>query len=187
MTTPLELSQFEQIFKNNHKRLCNLAYKIVGEKDASEDIVQELFVKIWNKRENLMINEVKSYLNRSTINASLNYLKSGKSRKLMASMDGVDIGSNSTEEYLNASELQTKIELAIRKLPSKCQAIFALSRFENMSSKEIAQHLNVSTKTVDNQIGIALSKLRKELKPYLIISGVTLLILGLLYFMFMYG
>ena len=183
MTSHLELSQFEQLFKSNHERLCNLSFKIVGERDTSEDLVQELFIKIWNKRETLAIQETKSYLNKSIVNASLNYLKSAKNRRLMTTAIP-DVGLNATEEELKATELQNKIDLAIKTLPAKCQTIFALSRFENMPSKEIAAHLDISTKTVDNQIGIALAKLRKELKPYLILSAVTLLLLYLLFVAF---
>ncbi len=180
MATFAELSQFEEIFKKSHRRLCNLSYKIVGEKAASEDLVQELFVKLWKKRKTLDVQDLKTYLNKSIVNASLNYLKSSKNKVLLTIESTPEIGSNVTEEHLQLTELQVKIDLAVKKLPPKCQTIFALSRFEGMSSKEIAKYLDVSTKTVDNQIGIALSKLREELKPYLIVSVVSLLLLLLL-------
>lgn len=182
MTASLEIPDFERLFKNHHKRLCNLSYKIVGEKDTSEDLVQELFIRIWKKKEVLEIADMRNYLNRSIVNASLNYLKSVKHRRLITPLEVLsDVESNETEEQLKLRELRNKIDLAIKKLPPKCQTIFALSRFEQMSSKEIADHLGLSKKTVDNQIGIALSKLRNELKPYLVLSMITLLMLLLLF------
>lgn len=178
----MDLSRFEELFKNHHDKLCNLSYKIVGEKDAAEDLVQELFIKLWDKRDTLTIHEFGGYLSKSIVNSSLNYLKSAKSRRAMMTMDVVpDMGEEVTEEQLKVNELQAKIDLAIRKLPAKCQTIFALSRFENMSSREIANQLGLSVKTVDNQIGIALSKLREELKPYLLLSVVILWLLYLLF------
>ena len=172
---------FESVYKTHYKALCNLAYKMVGEQPAAEDIVQNLFVKLWGKREKIVADNIRSYLTKSVINASLNYLKSHRSGRLisLASIQGQ--ADHSTEQQLQYSELQAQIDRAIKKLPAKCQVIFSLSRFEGMPSQEIADHLGVSKRTVDNQIGIALKKLREALKHYLVAGTVFLLVLWVLF------
>lgn len=176
-----DLTSFESIYKSYYKQLCNLAFKIIGDQAAAEDVVQNLFIKIWNKRDMIVVSDIKAYVNKSTINASLNYLKSSKNRSMISLASVPDQNDDTTEKQVRLNELHAKIDLAIKKLPPKCQVIFNLSRFEHMSGDEIAQHLGVSKKTVDNQIGIALKKLREELKPYLIIGGIILVVLCLVY------
>ncbi|MCG8321239.1 MAG: RNA polymerase sigma-70 factor [Cytophagales bacterium] len=176
-----DLTSFESIYKSYYKQLCGLAFNIIGDQSASEDVVQNLFIKIWNKRDMIVVSDINAYVKKSTINASLNYLKSSKSRTIVSLASLTDHSDNVTEKKVKLNELQQRIDLAIKRLPPKCQLIFNLSRFEHMSGSEIAKHLGVSKKTVDNQIGIALKKLREELKPYLIIEGIILAILWILY------
>lgn len=176
-----DLASFESIYKSYYGQLCNLAYKIIGDQAAAEDVVQNLFIKIWSKRDMIVVSDVKAYVNKSTINASLNYLKSSKIKSTISLAVVPEQNDNSTEKHVRLNELHTKIDMAIKRLPPKCQVIFNLSRFEHMSGDEIAQHLGVSKKTVNNQIGIALKKLREELKPYLVIGGTILVVLGVIY------
>ena len=181
MKTFENLTSFESVYKSYYKQLCNLAFNIIGDQVAAEDVVQNLFIKIWNKRNTIVVNDIKAYVYKSTINTSLNYLKSSKNRNMVSLATLLDHGDNTTEKQVKLNELQSKIDLAIRKLPPKCQVIFNLSRFEHMSASEIAKYLGVSKKTVDNQIGIALKKLREELKPYIIIGGIVLIVLWIFY------
>lgn len=159
----------ENLFRQHYRRLCNVAHRIINDRTASEDIVQGIFEKLWNKKDELQINTTaEGYLVRATSNAALNYLES---RKRIIPIDfaatSLQTDPITPEKALAYSEFQEKVKTALDKLPPKCKAIFALSRFEGMKYKEIAEHLDISIKTVENQMGIALEKLREDLKPYL--------------------
>jgi RNA polymerase sigma-70 factor (family 1) len=172
-----ELGQrFEEIYKSHYKALRNAAEQIVGDQDAAHDVVQEVFLKLWHRKDELgvILNE-RAYLMRSVVNTSITHLsKNKKNRELQdhhAEWDG------STDRGILEKELQRKIETALETLPPKCKAIFVLSRLENMKNKEIAGLLGLSLKTVENQMGIALKKMKTELKEYF--KGETLLVLVL--------
>lgn len=155
--------------------LCNAANKILNDADTAEDVVQDVFVKFWSKRENMnIIHSVKSYLYRATINTSLNYLESNK--KIIRLKDTEHSSESltiNTGEELSHKELKNKIDEAIDQLPPKCKVIFVLSRNEGMKYQQIADHLGISVKTVENQMGKALKMLRERLKPFLTKEFIT--------------
>lgn len=160
-------TSFEEIFRIHYQSLCNAAYKIIDDKDAAEDVVQDVFLKLWTKKEDLtIIQSVKSYLYRAIINTSLNYLESNKKVIRLETNDSSKLSVNAGEE-LHHKELEIKINTAINKLPPKCKVIFVLSRYEGMKYQQIADHLGISVKTVENQMGKALQMLREQLKPFL--------------------
>jgi RNA polymerase sigma-70 factor (ECF subfamily) len=173
---------FEEMYRLHYKMLRVAVERIIADKDASHDIVQEVFLKLWKRRDELdLIGNKKAYLFRAVINDSIKYLEVNKSK---VSLYELNIKSTDTSDSrLLSGELEKKIRLALNRLPPKCKAIFVLCRFENMKYKEIAQYLDVSLKTVENQMGIALKKMREELSPYLtkefmglaFITGVTCL------------
>ncbi len=178
------LDNFEDVYKAHYKLLRNAAENIIDDHDAAHDVVQEVFLKLWAKRDEIQaILNVKAYLFRSVINASLSYLESNKNK--IKTEDFRQASTITTDSKLMAQELETKIQNALKALPPKCKAIFVLSRFEGLKNKEIAEHLNLSLKTVENQMGIALKRMKEDLKPYLtrellvmllsmgLISGVT--------------
>ncbi len=150
--------------------LANVAYKIVNDRDAAKDIVQDVFVKVWNRKTDLQPESVtSSYLYRSVVNTGLNYLEKNKrlhqlDSSLMEQFINNDI---LPDESITNQELLENINAAIDLLPPKCRTIFVLSRFEELKYKEIAEHLNISIKTVENQMGIALRRMREQLSPYL--------------------
>jgi RNA polymerase sigma-70 factor, ECF subfamily len=154
------------LFDQYYLEFCKLSFKYVGRTDIAEDIVQEVFINIWNKRFALNYSgKVKPYLLKSVINASINYIKSKFARQDMADED---FAKNTPEKYdphdeLVKSELNQLVKIAIEQLPDKCRAIFMLSRFSDLTYKEIAEQLNISIKTVEAQIGIALKKLQQFL------------------------
>lgn len=157
---------FEEVYKSHYKMLRNAAENIIGDKDASHDVVQEVFMKLWNKRQELdHILNIKAYLFKSVINTSLSWLENNKNKSPLPDLK-LESGASSDSGIL-ARELETKIQAALNTLPPKCKAIFALSRFEGLKNKEIAEHLGLSLKTVENQMGIALKKMRDDLKQYL--------------------
>lgn len=162
-----ELSDnFEEMYKTHYRMLRNAAENIIGDNDAAHDVVQEVFVRLWNKREEIgaILNQ-KAYLFKSVINASITYLENNKSKVRMGELKIESAGR--TDSGVLAKELEAKIQVALNALPPKCKAIFVLSRFDGLKNKEIAQVLGVSLKTVENQMGIALKKMKDELKPFL--------------------
>jgi RNA polymerase sigma-70 factor, ECF subfamily len=150
--------------------MFEIAFRVVKNQDNADDIVQEVFIHIWNKREELNINStIEGYLVKSTVNKALNFLEKEKKNIKVELNDLIEFEANSKNNSSNYDDelLRNLIELSLDNLPPKCKTIFILSRFENMKNKEIAEHLGVSIKTVENQMTIALSKLNKELKPKL--------------------
>ena len=155
--------------------LVGFAYKYVKSSEDAKGIVQEVFVSVWKNRDHLELNEkLKSYLFTATKNKSLNFLD--KRRLQTVSIDAsveedraeiqVNDGNNIASEDMELAELQAVINSEVEKLPPKCQQIFLLSRKEQLSYKEIAAQLDVSTKTVENQIGIAIKRIRKRVFAY---------------------
>ena len=159
-------NDFEEMYKLHYKMLRVAVEKIINDKDASHDIVQDVFLKLWKRKDELdAIENKKAYLFKSVINNSIKHLESikGKVNHYDLTIETVD----RADSNLLTKELEEKIQFALNRLPPKCKVIFVLSRFENMKYKEIAQHLGVSQKTVENQMGIALKKMRDELNVYL--------------------
>ncbi|MBX9851614.1 MAG: RNA polymerase sigma-70 factor [Cytophagaceae bacterium] len=163
-----DLKDFENLFKANYKRLCLVSYRIVNNKDTAEDVVQDVFFKFWNEKDKISIKStVKGYLYQSVVNASLNQTKKNQKYASIESAEDIQVSvipeSNSE---INQSELKEKIKEAIDQLPPKCKAIFIMSRYEGLKYQEIAGLLQISVKTVENQMGIALEKLRCNLREY---------------------
>jgi RNA polymerase sigma-70 factor (ECF subfamily) len=158
----------ELLFKHYYSPLCRTVNRIVRDTDAAEDLVQDVFMKVWNNRKTLEINfSMKSYLYRSAINSALNYLEKNKKQVHMEEASFVEPSTNNTEDLLNASEVQQRVNEATEALPPACKTIFILSRHENMSYKEIADTLQISPKTVENQMGKALKHFREYLNAYI--------------------
>ena len=152
------------------KALCSFANLIVKQPEIAEEITQNIFMEIWMKREKLPVNSsFKAYILTAVRNDCLDHLKH---KKTVEKYTDLQI-KNKTYAYddifnqLIDKELQAHLDSAIQKLPEHCRKVFLLSRFHYHSYKEIAGELNISIKTVENQIGKALKIIRKELDPYL--------------------
>ncbi|GAL85314.1 ECF subfamily RNA polymerase sigma-24 subunit [Sporocytophaga myxococcoides] len=160
---------FERIFRTYYAQLCRSVYRIVQDKDASEDIVQEVFMKIWTKKDELSIHlTIKSYLFAAAYNSSFNYLKQQKKFSDTEEETWINIaGSDRADQSLHSGELDEHINQAINSLPPACRSVFILSRYEELSYKEIAETLQISVKTVENQMVKALKVLREKLAPFL--------------------
>ena len=156
--------KFEELFNSLYERLCRSSYRIVQDEHAAEDIVQDVYCTLWRKKEELQIESYEGYLLRSVYNASLNTLKKKKGQELQSIEEEVfhvkDTSVN-PEQRLQLAETKDTINKAIENLPTACRAIFVLSRFENRSNKEIATDLNLSIKTVENQMTKALRLIRR--------------------------
>ena len=165
-----DITAFEMIFKTYYQPLCNYAYSFVQDRDEAEEIVQSTFLTVWEKRENLTIHTgVKPYLYAMVRNASLNVLKHEKIKQQHAAVElaVAERSSESVTRTVMASELEERIYNALNKLPEQCRLVFKLSRFEELKYAEIAEQLNISVKTVENQMGKALKIMRDQLKDYL--------------------
>jgi RNA polymerase sigma-70 factor (ECF subfamily) len=166
-------SAYELLFKEYYKVLVIFATKYLKDVEASKELVQELFVHIYERRENLDINSsLKSYLFRSVHNRSINYINSRKIREKYAEhySQTADIKQNTLEQDVNASELENALHTAINQLPPRCKVIFKMNRFDGLSNNEIAEKLTLSKRTVETQISKALKILRVKLEPYMAAS-----------------
>ncbi|HYF70839.1 MAG TPA: RNA polymerase sigma-70 factor [Ohtaekwangia sp.] len=165
-----DITAFEMLFRTYYQPLCNYAYTFVQDRDEAEEIVQSAFLSIWEKREMLEIRTaVKPYLYAMVRNACLNVLKHQKVKLQHAELElaVAERSSESVARTVMASELEHNIFRAMEALPQQCRIIFKLSRFEELKYAEIAAELNISIKTVENQMGKALKIMREQLKEYL--------------------
>ena len=166
----------EILFRKYYAGLCKSLYKILRDATLAEDIVQEVFLKVWEVRETLKMEDaIQSYLYRSCYNAALNFLKQQKKNTDLDNLEATITGSDSAERHLNFQETEAEIQKAIDALPPKTKVVFSLSRFEELSYKEIAERLDISVKSVEKHMGIALQRLRENLKDYLVAVFLLLL------------
>ncbi len=167
---------FESLFKEYFKVLSLYAKKYVYDIDIAKDITQETFVKLYEKRENLVIHtSLKSFLFTSVRNKCLDYIKLNKIReqhqeaiKYQSSLSSED----DDDDKIRITELQQKLHNIIKTLPAQNQKIFMLSRFEGKSNQEIANEMNLSKRTVETHISNALKKIRAS-----VALGVLIIIL----------
>ena len=162
---------FEKIFRKYYTSLCIHANRLVRNMDVAEEIVQDIFLHVWENRASLRITiSLSAYLHRSVHNSSLNHLKHKKVRDKYEQYVLVKRSNqDSTKDYVVAKELEQKIEEGINQLPEQCKIIFCMNRFESLKYKEIAEKLSISIKTVEAQMGKALKILRNHVKEFLVL------------------
>lgn len=161
---------FSLLFRNYYKDLVLFAGNFLPNQTLCEDIVQSVFLKLWEGREVIKIERsLKSFLLRSVQNSCLDELRHVKIVRGHEGMmkDFHFLEALDTEEYVLYSDLQQHLNDALNKLPPNCIEAFRLNRFEGFKYKEIAQRLNVSERTVEVRIGKAINLLRKHLKEFL--------------------
>ena len=161
---------FETFFRTYYQRLCNYANTILNDMDEAEEMVQNAFMALWEKRASLEIHtSLKSYLYRSVYNSSLNRVKHLKVQQKHTEFykQSATQSHESTTEKLLESELEQMARNAVEQLPTQCRTVFKLSRYENLTYAEIAQQLDISVKTVENHMVKALRTLREKLKDFL--------------------
>ena len=160
---------FEALFRSHYAALHAFARSFISDPEQAEEMVQDVFFKIWEKRDQIEITtSIKSYLYSSVRNHCLNHLKHLKVRSGYADFatnHGSELHSD-VEEKLDYSELEAKLNELVQSLPEQCQRIFRMSRFDGKKQREIADELGISIKTVENQMGRALKVMREGLKGY---------------------
>ena len=168
---------FEQLFKSHFVHLCNFAQQYVSDMDSARDIVQKVFIRLWEQREQMDPNQsIRSYLFTSVKNRCLNHIRDQKKyRSSVLDVDIQDIDIAFEEDQMAVEELQQKIDLALSKLPEKCRQVFEMSRFQHKKYQEIAEALDISKKTVEAHMSRALRSLREDLKDCM---WVLILLLG---------
>ena len=163
-------TDFEMLFRNHYSALCSYANQFLKDVDAAEEVVQEVMLRIWTNRDSLVVDiSIKSYLFRAVRNGCMNVLKHVKVReeyKAWREHQG-DESHLSKEDEMIASELEQRIREAIDKLPMERRKVFIMSRYDGLTYSQIADKLNISVKTVENQMGKALKTLRLDLADYL--------------------
>ncbi len=177
-----EESAIDLVFRKYYAYLCKSVYRIISDTQITEDLAQEVFYELWRKRTQLNITtSLRAYLKRAALNKALNYIRDQKiDFRNAPAKEELTSKEASIVQELAAENLQKEIDQAIDSLPEKCRLVFVLSRYEEMSYRQIADQLDISIKTVENQISKALKSLRKSLAAHLPSS---LLLLVLQYFL----
>lgn len=159
-------SAYEQLFKDYYQPLAVFANSYVEDIETGKEIVQDLFVHLYEKRKTLVITaSLKSYLYQSVRNRCLNHLKHQQVQKTHhEQMKPESDFSNDLEERIQETELEHLIFKVVDQLPPQCRKIFTMSRVSGLSNGEIAEKLNISKRTVETQISNALKVLRKKLE-----------------------
>lgn len=163
---------YRDIFNAFYAPLCQYALIYLNQTSIAEEVVHNLFIKLWENKADLEIRtSFKSYLFRSVRNQCLNHLRNQKSRAISVdSLEEVEdelLEEISIYEEMDMPELKATIKSAIDDLPPKCRQIFLMSRESELTYTQIAEELSVSKKTVENQMGIALKRLKEKLSPSL--------------------
>ena len=160
---------FKHFFQTYYTDLCNFANTYVRDTTLSEEIVQDIFVYFWENKSKLQLtHSAKSYLYSASKYKSLNVLRD-QNRISRIHSEIADLNPQlalQEDELLDSAQLHDILDAAINELPPKCKEIFLLSKEHELSNKEIAEQLDISVKGVENQMTIALKKLRESLAPY---------------------
>ncbi len=158
--------EFEKLFRSSYVSLVRYTKTIIRDHDASEEIVQEFFFRLWQDRQNLKIeSSLNGYLYRSVHNRALHYLEHQKvvSRHAGEVLATADLTSEPVTDAIYYHELQARVARVLERLPERCRLIFRMNRFEGLKYNEIADKLAVSLKTVEADMGKALKEFRKAL------------------------
>jgi len=159
---------FEELFKKYFTPMMAFSRRILGDEDDAREVVHQVFINLWEKRNEIDLStSLKSYLLTAVNNRSLNVIRD---RKKFSSEEVPEIaGEWDVSAQIESMELEEKIREALDSLPDRCRKIFELNRFDGLKYAEIAKQLDISVKTVENQVSKALRILREQLGKYLTI------------------
>lgn len=160
---------FRFFFDKYYNYLCNFVNVYIRDPDMSEEIVQGIYVYFWENREKIKIEiSIESYLLRAAKYKSLNYIRNNKIRGIIHEKlyEFTETSYEMPVNVISTGQLREIIEKSVNSLPERCREIYILGKEKNLTYKEIASELDISVKTVENQMGKALKRLREMLKPY---------------------
>jgi RNA polymerase sigma-70 factor, ECF subfamily len=167
-----DAKSFELLFNTYYAQLCAYANRFLNDSDEAEEIAQDVFVRLWNSRTNLDEDDsIKGYLFTAVKNKCLHCLEHKKVKDKYASIlyhVYTTVHEQTVHDQFVASELQVEIDKALEDLPKQCRTVFQLNREKGLKYAEIATHLNISQKTVETQMSRALSKLKVQLRDYML-------------------
>ena len=158
---------FKMLYDRYSKKLFYFSLRYLGDNEEAEELVQSVFISIWEHRGSLdETMSVKSYIYRSAVNYVFNYLKKKaiRARFIEAELQNGELHSNQTYDQIFFHDLEESINSIVETLPLQQQKIFRLSRFEGLSHEKIAKNLDLSVRTVENQVYRALKIIKSKLK-----------------------
>ncbi len=163
-----EEAAFQTLFRDYYPPLCVYAKRLTGDADGAREVVQDLFVRLYEGREELpALGSLKSYLYAAVRNACLNQLKQAQTRHQHHQRLLYQAPTGEDTDALVQLELEEKIWRAVQDLPEQCRKIFRMNRFEDKKNRQIAEELGISVRTVETQISKALRLLRGALSDFL--------------------
>ncbi|NGM61603.1 RNA polymerase sigma-70 factor [Sphingobacterium sp. SGG-5] len=155
---------FTEIYNRYWESLYRSAFHVLKDRDVCMDVLQEVFIWIWNHRTQLQVTSLKSYLYGAVKYKIANSIRDGKTRGNLYHAAHASIPDTSfVDSSVEVAELKLIIQQFTEGLPDRCKEVFHLSRSQQLNNKEIASKLNISEKTVENQLTIALKRLRLKL------------------------
>lgn len=159
-----DYTSYNQLFLRYYSRLCAYVYGITENYNSSEDVVQELFIRLWTNRHKLEIKDsISGYLYRSSKNAALNHLRAEKSRQ--KSIENLPAQEwHSDDNLIEQIEFSAYLQQCIDQLPERSREVFLKSRYEGLKQKDISDQLGISVKTIKNQIWKSLQFLKSCLE-----------------------
>ncbi len=160
---------FPDVFRAYYSTVCDQVYRVLGNPSEVEDVAQDIFYELYQKKDQLMIrSSLRAYLKRMARTRTLNHIrdKKWKWKEDESVLDHVQDRDAPVEMKMDAGKLREYLHAAIDRLPPKCRIIFGLKRFEGMSNREIADQLGISVKTVENQMTTALKRLTSAYRQY---------------------
>lgn len=164
------ISSFEMFFKENYHTACLVALRYIKNQQEAEDVVQETFLYLWEKRNQLQIQQsLKQYFLQAVKNKSINFInRERKFHEVINEELDMSLISDSDENF-SKEELAVLVSKSIDKLPAQCKRIFLLAYVDNLTYNQIAESMGLSKNTIKTQMGIAYKQLREHLKSYFLI------------------
>lgn len=155
---------FREIYDTHFEPVCRFLNYYTRDNSVIEEVVQDVFVKLWEDRETLDIQYIKTYIYNAARNKILNELRDVKNRNiLLENWAKREIENQEAEDCVDMNEFIQLLQASVETLPANCQEIFRMSREQNMSYKDIASSRDISVKTVEAQMGIALKRIREKM------------------------
>jgi RNA polymerase sigma-70 factor (ECF subfamily) len=160
----MDIITFRKYYDSYYDQLCHFLNFYTQDITIIEDVLQEVFLKLWENREEIEIQYIKTYLFHAAKNRVLNYLRDEQNRHyLLENWFNQQMQEKQGRECFDIERFTFVLNNAINQLPEKCREIFLLSRQEKLTYKQIAGQLDISVKTVESQMGIALKRIRETL------------------------